>query len=237
MLKIRLSDERGHANHGWLDSYHTFSFANYYDPQFVGFRSLLVINEDRVEPAQGFGKHGHHNMEILSYVIEGALEHKDSIGTGSVIRPGDVQIMSAGTGVQHSEFNGSKSEKVHFLQIWMHPDEKGLKPRYDEKHFSPTQKTNVLKLIGSKTGRDDSIIIHQDIDLYASILESGYKVEHHVRSGSGAWIQLIKGALQVNGTPMKAGDGVAIEDESHLTLTAELPSEFLLFDIGKFSGI
>lgn len=234
MLKIRLSEDRGHAQHGWLDSHHTFSFANYHDPRFVGFRSLLVINEDRVEPAQGFGRHGHQDMEILSYVIEGALEHKDSMGTGSVLKPGDVQVMSAGTGVLHSEFNGSKTEKVHFLQIWMHPDQKRLKPRYEEKHFSLEQKTNRLKLIGSKTGRDGSVVIHQDIDLYASILEPQQRVEHTIRNGSGVWVQIIHGSVNVNGTQMKAGDGLAVEEETKLTLVGDTNSEFLLFDIGQF---
>ena len=234
MIKIRLSEERGHAQHGWLDSHHTFSFANYYDPKFVGFRSLLVINEDRVAAGQGFGTHGHRDMEILSYVIEGALEHKDNMGTGSVLRQGDVQVMSAGTGVQHSEFNGSKTEKVHFLQIWVHPDEKGLKPRYAEKHFSTEHKTNRLKLIASKTGKDESLIIHQNIFLFASILQSGHRLEHSLASGSGAWLQLIRGSIQVNGTIMKAGDGLAIEDESKLEILSQIDSEFLFFEIAAF---
>ena len=234
MIKVRLAEERGHANHGWLDSHHTFSFSNYYDPEFVGFRSLIVINEDRVKPGQGFGKHGHQDMEILSYVVEGALEHQDNMGTGSVLRPGDVQVMSAGTGVLHSEFNGSKSELVHFLQIWMHPDKKGLKPRYEEKHFSPEHKKNRLKLIGSKTGRNGSVTIHQDIDLFASILEPKQAVEHEIRQGSGVWIQVIRGSIEVNGTVLKSGDGLSTEDESKLSIVADVESEFLLFEIGNF---
>ena len=234
MMKVRLAEERGHANHGWLDSHHTFSFANYYDPAFLGFRSLLVINEDRVQPGQGFGKHGHEDMEILSYVVEGSLEHKDSMGTGSVLKPGDVQVMSAGTGVLHSEFNGSKTERVHFLQIWMHPDEKKLKPRYEEMHFSPEHKTNRLKLIGSKTGREGSVTIHQDIDLYASILEPKQRVEHMIWQGRGAWLQMMGGSIEVNGTTLKAGDGLAVEDESKLLILGNVRSEFLLFDIGYF---
>ena len=234
MMKIRLSEDRGHAKHGWLDSHHTFSFANYYDEQFVGFRSLLVINEDRVQPGEGFGKHGHRDMEILSYVVEGALEHKDNMGTGSILRPGDVQVMSAGTGVLHSEFNGSKEEVVHFFQIWMHPDQAGLKPRYEEKHFSSEHKTNRLKLIGSKSGRDGSVTIHQDIDLYASVLEPKHRVEHVIRQGGGVWLQMIHGSIEVNGTTMKAGDGLAVEEEAKLSILADTRSEFLLFDIGYF---
>jgi quercetin 2,3-dioxygenase len=234
MMKIRLSEDRAHVQHGWLDSRHTFSFANYYDPNFVGFRSLLVINEDRVDPGRGFGKHGHDNMEILSYVIEGALAHEDSLGSGSVLKPGDVQIISAGTGIAHSEFNGSKSEKVHFLQIWMLPEKQGLKPGYEEKHFTDGQKTNRLKLIGSKNGRDGSVSILRDIDHYASILEPGNKLEHPLRQGRGAWLQLIYGAVDVNGTAMKSGDGFAVEDEKSLSILADSRSEFLLFDIAAF---
>jgi redox-sensitive bicupin YhaK (pirin superfamily) len=234
MLKTRLAADRGHADHGWLNSFHTFSFGGYHDPDFNGFRSLRVINEDRVEPDQGFGRHPHDNMEILSYVIEGALEHKDSMGTGSVIKPGDVQVMSAGMGVAHSEFNPSKKEKVHFLQIWMFPDKRNLSPRYDQKHFTVEDKLNRLRLIGSKDGREGSLIIHQDIDLFGSVLEKGKTLEQSLRPHSGFWLQMIKGELEVNGSKLTAGDALYGEKEKTLALTAKSDSEFLLFDIGKF---
>jgi quercetin 2,3-dioxygenase len=233
MLKTRLSQDRGHVQHGWLESYHTFSFADYHDPGFHGFRSLRVINEDRVDPGQGFGRHPHDNMEILSYVLEGNLEHKDSMGTGSVIKPGDVQVMSAGTGITHSEFNPSQKEKAHFLQIWMFPDKRGLTPRYDQKHFSVEDKKDRLKLIGSKEGRDGSVVIHQDIDLFTSRLGSGKGLHYKIRPGSGFWLQMIEGGLDVNGTKLKAGDAAYGEDEEALVLKAGHESEFLLFDIGK----
>ncbi len=233
MLKTRLSQDRGHADHGWLESYHTFSFAGYYDPEYHGFRSLRVINEDRVQPGQGFGRHPHDNMEILSYVLEGNLEHKDSMGTGSVIKPGDVQVMSAGTGITHSEFNPSPKEKVHFLQIWMFPDKQGLKPRYDQKHFSEEDKKDKLLLIGSKQGRDGSVVIHQDIDLFASRLGPGKNLQYQIRPGSGFWLQVIEGGLEVNGTKLKAGDAVYGKEEKALEVKANKESEFLLFDVGK----
>src|ERR1039458_9895153 len=220
MLKTRYSKDRGHAQHGWLESYHTFSFAGYQDPQFEGFRSLRVINEDRVEPGQGFGKHPHDNMEILSYVIEGALEHKDSMGTGSVIKPGDVQVMGAGTGITHSEFNPSPKEKVHFLQIWMLPDKGALKPRYSQKHFSNEDKKDRLKLIGSNEGREGSVVIHQNIDLYASLLGPGKSLQYKIRPGSGFWLQMVEGELEVNGSKLKAGDALYSDDEKALTLKA-----------------
>jgi hypothetical protein len=231
MMKIRRSKDRGHAEHGWLDSHHTFSFANYYDPQFVGFRSLLVINEDRVEGGHGFGRHSHEDMEILSYVLEGGLKHEDSLGKGSVLKPGDVQVISAGTGIAHSEFNASKNETVHFLQIWIVPDEQKLKPTYQEKNFSAKEKTNVLKLIGSKGGRDGSLVLRQDVELFASILEAGQRLVHPVRQGSGVWLQLIYGALEVNGMVLTAGDGISMEDERELSVLAVGRAEFLLFDL------
>jgi len=231
-MNLRLSQERGHADHGWLNSYHTFSFAGYYDPRFHGFRSLRVINEDRVEPGQGFGRHPHDNMEILSYVLEGKLEHKDSMGTGSVIQPGDVQVMSAGTGITHSEFNPSEKEKVHFLQIWMFPDKPGLTPRYDQKHFSDEDKKDKLLLIGSKQGRDGSVVIHQDIELYASLLGAGKKLGYEPRKNSGFWLQMVEGELDVNGKKLKAGDAAYGEDEKALDLKAGKDAHFLLFDIG-----
>ena len=192
MIQVRKSEERNHAKHGWLDSHHTFSFANYYDPQFTGFRDLLVINEDRVQPGQGFGKHPHENMEIISYVLEGELAHKDSMGTGSVIRPGDVQRMSAGTGVQHSEFNNSKEKPVHFLQIWIKPQKDGIKPSYEEKKFGAEDKRNRLKLIVSPNGEDGSLTINQNAKLYSGILEEGKEVTDALPPGRYAWVQYRK---------------------------------------------
>src|SRR5215813_13305803 len=183
MITRRLAQDRGHAQHGWLDSYHTFSFADYYDPRHMGFRTLRVINEDRVQPGKGFGTHPHRDMEIISYVLEGALEHQDSLGTGSVITPGEVQRMSAGTGVTHSEFNHSKSELVHFLQIWVLPERERARPSYAEKHFDDADKRGRFKLICSRDGRDGSVVIHQDVALYATLLESGERVEHALASG------------------------------------------------------
>jgi hypothetical protein len=233
MVKARLSQDRGIADHGWLKSFHTFSFGEYYDPEFHGFRTLRVLNEDRVEPGQGFGRHPHENMEILSYVIEGNLEHKDSMGTGSVIKAGDVQVMSAGAGITHSEFNPSAKDKAHFLQIWMFPDQKGLKPRYDQKHFSNEDKQDRLRLIGSKEGRDGSVVIHQDIDLYTSRLGKGKDLSYSIRFGSGFWLQVVEGELKANGTKLRAGDALYGEDDDSLELQSDTDSEFLLFDIGK----
>src|SRR5262249_14129954 len=221
MLSIRKSADRGIANLGWLHSRHSFSFADYYDPQHMGFGPLRVINEDTVRPGQGFGTHGHRDMEIISYVLEGALEHKDSIGTGSVIRPGDVQVMSAGTGIRHSEFNHSKTEPVHFLQIWIVPDRDGIKPRYDQKQFPDGEKRGRLRLVGSSDGRDGSIVIHQDVELFAAILNSGEKVTHPFRGVRRAWLQIIRGAIEANGLRLSAGDGAAVENESILTVRAE----------------
>ena len=188
MIKIRKAQERGHAQHGWLESYHTFSFADYYDPQHMGFRTLRVINEDRVQPGNGFGSHSHQDMEIVSYILEGALEHRDSMGNGSVIHPGDVQLMRAGTGVTHSEFNHSSEKLVHFLQIWILPDHKGLTPAYEQRHFPPEQRRNFLRLVASRDGRDGSVRIHQDISLYAAILEPGQAVNHALAMGRNAWV-------------------------------------------------
>ena len=232
MLSIRKSAERGIANLGWLHSRHSFSFADYYDPQHMGFGPLRVINEDTVRPGQGFGTHGHRDMEIISYVLEGALEHKDSIGTGSVIRPGDVQVMSAGTGIRHSEFNHSKTEPVHFLQIWVVPDREGIAPRYDQKRFPDDEKRGRFRLVGSSDGRDDSIVIHQDVQLFAAILNSGEKVTHPLRSGRKAWLQIIRGAIEGNGRRLSAGDGAALENEPVVTVSAEAEgAELLLFDL------
>src|SRR5882757_9512483 len=220
MIAVRHREERGVANFGWLDSRHTFSFGEYHDPRHMGFGPLRVINEDRVEPGRGFDTHGHRDMEIISYVLEGALEHKDSIGTGSVIRPGDVQVMSAGTGIRHSEFNHSKNEPVHFLQIWVLPDRQGLPPRYDQKSFPSTEKRDRLRLVGSPDGRDGSIVIHQDTDIYDALLSRGHAVTHALKAGRKSWIQVVGGAVEVNGKPAVAGDGVAVENETVVSITA-----------------
>jgi redox-sensitive bicupin YhaK (pirin superfamily) len=219
MITVRHAAERGTANLGWLDSRHTFSFGQYYDPNHMGFGPLRVINEDRVRPGAGFETHGHRDMEIISYVLEGALEHKDSIGNGSVIRPGDMQVMSAGTGTRHSEFNPSKSEPVHFLQIWVLPDRQGLAPRYDQKTFPASEKRGRLRLIGSPDGRDGSIVIHQDADIYDALLSSGDAVTNNLKTGHKSWVQVVRGAVEVNGNAADAGDGVAIEDEAVVTVS------------------
>jgi hypothetical protein len=232
MIAVRRAAERGTANFGWLDSRHTFSFGHYYDPDHMGFGPLRVINEDRVRPGAGFDTHGHQDMEIISYVLEGALEHKDSIGTGSVIRPGDVQVMSAGTGIRHSEFNHSKSEPVHFLQIWVLPNRKGLPPRYDQKSFPANGKRDRLRLLGSPNGRDGSIVIHQDADIYDARLSAGRAVSHALKAGRKGWVQVVSGAVEVNGEAAGAGDGVAVADEALLSITSRADgSEVLLFDL------
>ena len=232
MITIRPAQDRGIANFGWLDSRHTFSFGNYYDPKHMGFADLRVINEDKVTPGQGFGTHGHRDMEIISYVLEGALEHKDSIGTGSVIRPGDVQRMSAGTGIQHSEFNASTTEPVHFLQIWILPEQKGIDPGYEQKTFSEAEKRGTLRLVGSRDGRDGSVTIHQDINLYATTLQQGETVTHPLREGRVAWLQVVSGAVLVNNQTIAAGDGAAIAQEAQIILQgASNDAELLLFDM------
>jgi quercetin 2,3-dioxygenase len=232
MITLRPAGERGTANHGWLDSRHTFSFGHYYDPNHMGFGPLRVINEDRVRPGAGFDTHGHRDMEIISYVLEGALEHKDSIGTGSVIRPGEVQVMSAGSGIRHSEYNHSKSEPVHFLQIWVIPDRQGLAPRYDQKAFAPSEKRGRLRLVGSPDGRDGSIVINQDVELCDALLASGDAVTRDLKTGRKNWVQVVRGAVEVNGKAAGAGDGVALEDESKLRITARADdSEVLVFDL------
>jgi redox-sensitive bicupin YhaK (pirin superfamily) len=231
MIKIRKSKDRGHANHGWLDTYYTFSFSDYYDPRFDGFRNLRVINEDRIAPDQGFPKHGHRDMEIITYVISGELSHRDSMGNGETILPDDVQRMTAGTGVLHSEFS-SPTDQTHLLQIWILPDEKRLTPGYEQKKFDRDTKRGRLKLVASKGGDDGSVHINQDVSLYASVLKEGESVNHPLADGRHAWIQVITGALDVNGHTLDAGDGAAISDESSLKLTAhEDETEFLLFDL------
>jgi redox-sensitive bicupin YhaK (pirin superfamily) len=232
MIAVRHAAERGTANLGWLDSRHTFSFGHYYDPDHMGFGALRVINEDRVRPGAGFDTHGHQDMEIISYVLEGALEHKDSIGTGSVIRPGDVQVMSAGTGIRHSEFNHSKKEPVHFLQIWVLPNRRGLPPRYDQKSFPASGKRNRLRLVGSPDGRDGSIVIHQDTDIYDALLGDGRTVTHALKADRKSWVQVVSGGVEVNGEAAVAGDGVAVEDEALLSITSRVEgSEILVFDL------
>lgn len=231
MLHIRRSKERGTAEHGWLNSHHTFSFGSYRDPNQSGFGPLLVINEDRVTPGQGFGTHGHSDMEIISYVLEGALEHQDSIGTGSVLHYGDVQRMSAGTGVRHSEFNSSSTDDLHFLQIWIAPNMSGIPPSYEEKHFTPKTKLGQLRLIASSDGRAGSVLIHQDAAIYASIPAPGQRLEHRLGAGRSAYLHLIRGSLAVNGITLKAGDGLKVSAESLLTLDQAEAAEVLLFDL------
>jgi quercetin 2,3-dioxygenase len=232
MITIRPAQERGAANFGWLDSRHTFSFGEYRDPNHMGFADLRVINEDKVEPSQGFPTHGHQDMEIITYVLEGALEHKDSLGTGSVIHPGDVQRMSAGTGIRHSEFNASKTEPVHFLQIWILPREKGIAPGYEQKNFGIDEKQGKLKLVGSPDGRDGSIIIHQNVHLYAAVLSAGESVNYNVTNDRVAWVQVARGSVQLNDRSLSAGDGAAISQESLITLQgAASDTEVLLFDM------
>jgi redox-sensitive bicupin YhaK (pirin superfamily) len=231
MFAIRHASERGHANHGWLDSYHTFSFGSYDDPKHMGFSDLRVINDDTVSPGGGFATHGHTDMEIISYVLEGALAHNDSMGNGSVIRPGDVQLMSAGTGVQHSEFNHSKTDPVHFLQIWVLPEQTGLTPSYAQKTFSEQEKRGRLRLIGSRDGRDGSVTIHQDVDLYATRLNEGERVSHALAARRRCWIQVARGSVILNGHPLQAGDGVALAGPETLSLTGATEAEVLLFDL------
>lgn len=231
MITLRKSEERGHANHGWLDSYHSFSFANYYDPNNMGFRALRVINEDWVQPAKGFGTHPHRDMEIITYVLEGALEHKDSLGTGSIISPGEVQKMSAGTGVTHSEYNPSKTEQVHLLQIWIVPDQKNLPPSYEQKTYPTAEKRNQLRLIASPQGQDGSVTVHQDVNLYASVLDAGEKVVHELSPNRHVWVQVAQGEITVNGLSLSAGDAAAISEENRVVVMANTASEILLFDL------
>ena len=224
---------RGKTKIGWLDSYHTFSFGNFYDPNRMGFRSLRVINDDRIVPGTGgFGTHGHRDMEILTYVLEGALEHKDNLGTGSVILPGEAQVMSAGTGIAHSEYNHSQTEPVHFLQIWILPDKQGLKPRYEQKAFPIEEKRGKLRLIAAKDGRDGAVTIHQDVNLYTSVLEPGDVINYHVQPHRYAWLQIAQGIATLNGEELRAGDGVQISVEEQLEISTQVGAEILLFDLG-----
>ncbi|MBS1156099.1 MAG: quercetin 2,3-dioxygenase [Proteobacteria bacterium] len=233
MITLRKSSDRGHADHGWLKSDHSFSFAEYYNPQEMGWGPLRVINEDRVQPGMGFGTHSHRDMEIVSYVLSGQLQHKDSMGNGEIIRPGDVQRMSAGTGVQHSEFNPSPDEGVHFLQIWIMPIRTGVQPSYEQKYFSADEKRGRLRLVASSNGREGSVSIHQDASLFASLLRPGEQVSHAFRPGRLGYVHLVSGEVRVNGTELKTGDAAKIEAEEDLVIVADADSELLLFDLCK----
>ena len=231
MIDIRKSEERGHADHGWLNTHFTFSFAHYYDPKHMHFRTLRVMNDDRVAGGGGFPTHPHRDMEIVTYVLEGALEHRDSMGNGSVIKPGDVQYMSAGTGVAHSEFNASKTEPAHLYQIWMFPEKQGLKPKYDQKNFSEADKRGKLRLVVSPDGRDGSVKIRQDNALYVTVLGAGEKVKHELGPERHAYVQVARGSVKLNGTPLDTGDGAAISEEKAVELTGVKDAEVLLFDL------
>ena len=231
MITIRKANERGHFNHGWLNTYHTFSFDQYYDPRYMGFRVLRVINEDFVSAGRGFPMHAHRDMEIITYILEGALQHEDSMGNGSTIRPGDVQRMSAGTGVRHSEKNSSPTEAVHLLQIWILPHTVGLDPSYEQKAFTEDDRRNNLRLIASSDGKEGSVVIHQDASLYASIIEQGANVTHLMPETRYGWLQVARGAVAVNGEPADQGDGAVIVGESKIEIAAREPAEILLFDL------
>jgi len=232
MLDIIQSESRGSADHGWLRAKHTFSFAEYYDPQRVEFGTLRVINEDRIAPGKGFGTHPHRDMEIVTYVIDGAIEHKDSMGNGTIITPGEVQRMTAGTGVLHSEFNHSRDKELHLLQIWIYPEKNGLEPGYEQTRFTRDEKLNRLRLVGSRDGREGSITIHQDVDLYASVLEPGNELALELRNDRKVFIQVIHGDITVNSRALSAGDGAAMEGEQALRINASNEAEFLVFDMG-----
>ena len=232
MITLRAAAERGHAEHGWLESYHTFSFADYYDPKQMGFRSLRVINDDRVAPGQGFGKHPHRDMEIVSYVLEGSIAHKDSTGTGSVIVPGDVQRMSAGTGVFHSEYNDSKTDPVHFLQIWILPEKSGLAPSYEQKRFTEDEKRGKLRVVASPDGRQGSVVIHADALIYAGLFDEGQSAELPLAPGRHAWVHVARGEAQVNGRDLAEGDAVALSEELVVSVKGKSGGEVLVFDLG-----
>ena len=231
MQDVRKSSERGHAEHGWLDSFHSFSFADYYDPQHMGFGPLRVINEDRVQPGRGFGAHGHRDMEIISYVLAGGLAHKDSMGNGSTIRPGDVQRMSAGTGVTHSEFNASQDEPVHFLQIWIEPAQRGIRPGYEEKRFDADSKRGRLRLVASPDGADGSVTIHQDARLYAALMDDADTLEHAMSPDRRAYVHVIRGEVEVNGQLLSGGDAIKLTREARVKLAKARNAEVLLFDL------
>ncbi len=231
MIKIRKSKDRGYADHGWLKTYHTFSFSDYQDPDHMQFRSLRVMNEDVVAPGQGFGTHPHRNMEIVTYVLEGALEHKDSMGNGEILRPGEFQRMTAGTGITHSEFNPSQTEPVHLYQIWLFPDQQSLEPSYEQKSFPQSERLNLFRLVASKTGESGSLIIHQDARIYLAIIEAKQSIQFDLSPGRSAWLQVLRGSIQLNGVTADAGDGFAISDETTLAIEATEEAEVMLFDL------
>jgi redox-sensitive bicupin YhaK (pirin superfamily) len=231
MIRVRRSAERGHARHGWLDSFHTFSFAGYHDPDHMGFRAIRVINEDRVQPGRGFDTHSHQDMEIVTYVIEGALEHRDSLGNGSVVRPGDVQRMTAGTGIAHSEHNPSDTDLLHLLQIWILPRVEGLAPSYEQKHFPADRRRGTLRLVASPDGREGSVRVHQDVNLYASLLERGTVLKHDFEASRHVWLQVVGGDVGLGDVVLRAGDGAALSGEPALEIQAERPAEVLVFDL------
>lgn len=231
MINIRRSNQRGGGDYGWLRTQHTFSFNTFYDPKWMGFRSLRVINEDWVAPAGGFPTHPHRDMEIITYVLEGALAHKDSLGTGSIIRPGDGQRMSAGSGIRHSEMNASQTEAVKLLQIWLLPEREGIEPSYEQKSFPAEEKRGKLRLIASPDGKEGSVTIHQDAKLYVSLLASGEQVTHELPKGRSSWLQVAKGAVELNGNALSQGDGAAVSDEQKLTIKGTEDAEVLLFDL------
>ncbi len=231
MIVIRDRNSRGRSQLGWLDSYHTFSFSHFHDPRYMGFGALRVINDDRVAPGAGFGAHRHSDMEIISYVLEGALEHKDSMGNGSIIVPGDVQRMSAGTGVTHSEYNPSSSSPVHFLQIWIIPDEQGIPPGYEQRRFEPDELKGRLRLIADRAGSDGAVKVHQDVKMFAGVLNPGEPVTYHIEAGRRLWLHLARGILRLNGDELREGDGAAIVDESRIELDTDIEAEVLLFDL------
>ncbi|MCU0720194.1 MAG: pirin family protein [Pirellula sp.] len=231
MFKIRRAEERGHADHGWLNSYHTFSFASYRDPNHMGFRSLRVMNEDRVVAGQGFGTHAHNDMEIVSYVLEGELEHKDSMGNGEVLRPGEFQRITAGTGITHSEFNPSAKQATHFYQIWLIPERRGLDPSYEQKGFDPQGRKNRWQLVASKNAKDGSLLIHQDANIYLADLDNGREMTFAIPNGRHVWLQVLRGSVEVNSSRLSTGDAVAVSDEASLTVKATTDVELMLFDL------
>ena len=231
MIRLRKAAERGHFDHGWLDTYHTFSFADYYDPAYMGFRSLRVINDDRVAPGQGFGMHGHRDMEIVTYVLDGALEHRDSMGNGSIIKAGELQRMTAGTGVRHSEFNPSEKEWVHLYQIWLLPERKGLEPGYEQLAVGEEERQGRFRLVASPDGDNGLLTIHQDACLYLASLAAGQSVSHEIETGRAAWLQVLRGSVNALGHDLAAGDGLAVTDENVISVRAGGPSEVLLFDL------
>ena len=231
MIHIRKAAERGHAKYNWLDTWHSFSFDTYYDPAHMGFRTLRVMNEDRVQPSQGFGMHGHQDMEIVTYVLEGALEHRDNMGNGSVIHAGEFQRMSAGTGVQHSEFNPSRTEPVHFYQIWLLPNQKGLSPSYEQKVCSEDEQSERLRLVASPDAHNGSLLIHQDARIYLSTLDADQEVRHKLQAGRHAWLQVLRGSVELNSHTLATSDGAAVSDEMTIAIQAKEPSVVMLFDL------